>query len=401
MAQTTDFALTGGGIVGLATALDLQARHPKAKITLLEKEPQPALHQTGRNSGVIHAGVYYAPGSLKARFCAQGVKATRAFCAEHGIPTQTCGKLIVATSADELARMEALEARAHANGIAIERLTGEEARRLEPNISATGALLSPTTGIVDFAEVARKMAQVFTSRGGDMRLNSRVTGGTESPQGITLQTDQGPLFAGKAVFCAGLHADRLARSFGANITFRIIPFRGDYFAIQNQPANLVEHLIYPVPDPERPFLGVHLTRKMNGGFTVGPSAVLAGAREGYGKFSLNTADLASALSYPGFWKLLARNAGSAIDELGAALSTQRYLKKVQKYCPRITLADLAPYKSGVRAQAVARDGKIIDDFLFAETRHSLHVCNAPSPAATSAIPIARHIADRLLGALAE
>ncbi|WP_022702777.1 L-2-hydroxyglutarate oxidase [Pseudorhodobacter ferrugineus] len=395
---TTDFAIIGGGIVGLATALDLQSRHPNAKIILLEKEPQPAQHQTGHNSGVIHAGVYYAPGSLKAKFCALGVTATNAFCAEHAIPTQTCGKLIVATNADELARMATLESRARTNGIPIERLTAEDAQKLEPNISATGALLSPSTGIVDYAVMARKMADILTSRGGEILFNTRVTGGMETPQGITLHTTNGTLSAGKAVFCAGLHADRVARAFGADIQFRIIPFRGDYFAIKNQPDDLVQHLIYPIPDPERPFLGVHLTRKMNGGFTVGPSAVLAGAREGYGKFSLNAADLASALTYPGFWKLLARNAGSAADELASSLSKQRYLKKVQKYCARITLNDLAPYKSGVRAQAVAPDGKIIDDFLFIDTRHSLHVCNAPSPAATSAIPIAAHIADRLLAA---
>jgi (S)-2-hydroxyglutarate dehydrogenase len=396
MAHTTDFAITGGGIVGLATALDLQSRHPGTRITLLEKEAGPALHQSGRNSGVIHAGVYYAPGSLKAQFCAQGVTATREFCAEHGIPTETCGKLIVATNTDELARMATLATRARANGITIEQLTGEEARKLEPNITAAGALLSPTTGIVDFAAVARKMAKLFTDRGGEILFNTQVTGGSDSAGGVILQTAQGRLSAGKAVFCAGLHADRMAYSFGADVQFRIIPFRGDYFAIRNQPDNLVQHLIYPVPDPERPFLGVHLTRKMQGGFTVGPSAVLAGAREGYGKFSLNAADLASALGYAGFWRLLARNAGSALDELGSSLSTRLYLKKVQKYCARITLADLAPYKSGVRAQAVAPDGKIIDDFLFAQTRHSLHVCNAPSPAATSAIPIARHIVDRLL-----
>ncbi|MGO4909084.1 L-2-hydroxyglutarate oxidase [Pseudorhodobacter sp. W20_MBD10_FR17] len=396
MPQTTDFAITGGGIVGLATALDLQSRHPTARITLLEKESQPALHQTGRNSGVIHAGVYYAPGSLKARFCALGVQATRDFCAEHGIPTQTCGKLIVATDEAELTRMTTLESRARANGIPIERLSAEDARTLEPNISTTGALLSPSTGIVDFAAVAQKMAELFTRRGGDILLSTQVTGGNESTQSVTLNTTHGPLSAGKAVFCAGLHADRMARNFGADVQFRIIPFRGDYFAIKNQPDDLVQHLIYPVPDPERPFLGVHLTRKMNGGFTVGPSAVLAGAREGYGKFSLNPTDLASALSYPGFWKLLAKNAGSAIDELSASLVKSRYLKKVQKYCHRITLNDLAPYKSGVRAQAVAPDGKIIDDFLFVQTRHSLHVCNAPSPAATSAIPIGRYITDQLL-----
>ncbi|MDN5785604.1 L-2-hydroxyglutarate oxidase [Pseudorhodobacter sp.] len=396
--QTTDFAIIGGGIVGLATALELQSRHPNVKITLLEKEPRPALHQTGRNSGVIHAGVYYAPGSLKAQFCAAGVPATLAFCAEHSIPTQTCGKLIVATDASELPRMVNLETRARANGIEIEQLTGEQARTLEPNIAAVAALLSPATGIVDFGVVALKMAEVFKARGGEIHLNAHVTGGTEGAQGITLETSIGRYFAGKAVFCAGLQSDRMARTFGADVKFRIIPFRGDYFAIKNQPPNLVQHLIYPIPDPDRPFLGVHLTRKMNGGFTVGPSAVLAGARESYGKASVDLADLGSTLGYAGFWKLLVKNAGSALDELGSAMFRTLYLKKVQRYCPRIQAADLSPYKSGIRAQAVAPDGKIIDDFLFVETAHGLHVCNAPSPAATSAIPIAAHIADRLLRA---
>jgi L-2-hydroxyglutarate oxidase len=394
--DTADFAVLGGGIVGLATALRLQKLHPSAKITLLEKEPAPALHQSGRNSGVIHAGVYYAPGSHKAQFCAAGVAATRAFCTEHDVAMETCGKLIVATDAAELPRMATLEARARANGIEIERLSADEARKLEPNISAAGALLSPTTGIVDFGVVALKMAALFEARGGQIRLNTRIIGGVETAHGIELQTQDGAISAGKAVFCAGLQADRMARAFGAEVDFCIIPFRGDYFAIQNQPADLVRHLIYPIPDPERPFLGVHLTRKMNGGFTVGPSAVLAGAREGYSKTSVNLADLAASLGYPGFWKLMARNIGSAADELSSALLPKLYLKKVQKYCARIELRDLAPYKSGVRAQAVRRDGRMIDDFLFVQTRHALHVCNAPSPAATSAIPIAEHIVATLL-----
>lgn len=395
--ETADFTLVGGGIVGLATALRLQDLHPTARILLLEKEGALGLHQTGRNSGVIHAGVYYAPGSHKARFCAAGVAATRAFCAEHGLPMETCGKLIVATDEAELPRMEALEARARANGIEIERLSGEEARKLEPNIASVAALLSPATGIVDYAAMALKMADLFRARGGEIRMGIRVTGGTETASGVLLTTDKGEIATGKAVFCAGLQSDRIARAFGAEVDFRIIPFRGDYFQIRNQPADLVSRLIYPIPDPERPFLGVHLTRKLNGAFTVGPSAVLAFAREGYGKASLSPRDLASSLSWPGFWRVLARNAGPALDELSAAAFRRLYLKKVQRYCPRITLADLAPYRSGIRAQAVSRDGRLIDDFLFIPTRHSLHVCNAPSPAATSSIPIAAHIAAVLTG----
>ncbi|MDO9639047.1 MAG: L-2-hydroxyglutarate oxidase [Pseudotabrizicola sp.] len=396
--KTADLVIIGGGIVGLATALELQRRQPKARVLLLEKEPAVALHQTGRNSGVIHAGVYYAPGSLKARFCRDGAAATRAFCDAHGLPYEDCGKLIVATDPAELPRMEALFQRATANGIPIESISATEARRWEPNIAAIGALWSPATGIVDYAVVARKMAEIFIAQGGTVETGTCVIAGRESAQGIRLTTSSGPITAGKAVFCAGLHADRMAKAMGLAPDFRIIPFRGEYFRILNQPADLVRRLIYPVPDPERPFLGVHLTRKMGGGFTVGPNAVLAMKREGYARSDLSPGDLAATLGWPGFWRMLVRNAGPAVGELAASVSTRLYLKKVQRYAPQLTRADLAPYRAGVRAQAVARDGRLIDDFLFLESRHALHVCNAPSPAATAAIPIASHIADRLLGA---
>ncbi|MEZ5912244.1 MAG: L-2-hydroxyglutarate oxidase [Paracoccaceae bacterium] len=396
MVETCDFAIVGGGIVGLATARQLQQSQPGARIVLFEKEDALALHQSGRNSGVIHAGVYYAPGSLKARFCREGKAATRAYCDEHDLPYAICGKLIVAATPEELPRMAALGARARQNGIAIEELSAEEARQLEPNITAAGALLSPSTGIVDFAAVARHMGASFVAGGGRLRLGAEVAGVSETTRSVRLVTRQGPVEAGRAVFCAGLMADRIARAAGAKVDFRIIPFRGDYYRILNQPADLVRHLIYPVPDPERPFLGVHLTRKMDGGFTVGPNAVLAMKREGYGKTDVNLRDLAESLGYGGFWKMLAAHAGSAVGEVMSTASRRRYLHKVRRYCPRIGLADLAPYRAGVRAQAVGRDGRIIDDFLFVQTERSLHVCNAPSPAATSAIPIARHIVAQLM-----
>lgn len=400
MTERFDFVVIGGGIVGLATARRLQAVSPGARILLLEKENAVALHQSGRNSGVIHAGVYYTPGSHKARFCRAGVGAIRAYCDEHGIPYETCGKLIVATDPSEAGRLAALRQRAEANGIEIEPLTGAEARALEPEISAEAALLSPTTGIVDYAAVARDMADRFVAAGGTLRLGARVTGGAETEAGVTVRTEGGAISAGKAVVCAGLMADRVARAFGAEPQFRIVPFRGEYFRILNQPADLVRHLIYPVPDPERPFLGVHLTRKMDGGFTVGPNAVLAGAREGYrSKLALSGPDLADSLSYGGFWRLLARNARPAASEVAASAFRRLYLRRVQRYCARVRLEDLAPYKPGIRAQAVAPDGRLIDDFLFVETRHTLHVCNAPSPAATSCLPIAEHIVARLGGAV--
>lgn len=391
-----DVAIVGAGIVGLATALALTDADPALRVTLLEQESELAAHQTGRNSGVIHAGIYYAPGSLKARFCRDGAAATRAFCDTHGVPYQTPGKLIVATDPAELPGLAALADRAQANGLTITRLDGAEARALEPHIRAEAAILSPDTGIVDFAAVARAIAAELSRRGVTIRTGARVTGGAETAQDVTLSLADGSrLTAGRAVFCAGLWADRLARTFGAPVDFRIIPFRGDTFRILNQPADLVRHLIYPVPDPTRPFLGVHLTRKMDGGFTVGPSAVLALKRDGYAKTDISLRDLASAAAYPGLWRLIARNARATWDEGSAAAIRALYLRKVQRYCPTITARDMAPYRAGIRAQAVRPDGTMVEDFLFARTPRTLHVCNAPSPAATAAIPIGQHIAAAL------
>lgn len=392
---TADTVIVGGGIVGLAVALEMQRRSPRDRILLVEKEAAVARHQSGRNSGVIHAGVYYAPGSLKARFCREGAAATRAFCDEHGLAHETCGKLIVATAESELARMAALADRAEANGIVLERLTGAEARRLEPNIRAQAALLSPATGIVDYGQVAARMADLFVARGGMLRLGETVTGGRVGPDGLRVETLAGPVAAGRAVVCAGLWADRMLAAFGGRPDFRIVPFRGEYHRILHQPGDLVRHLIYPVPDPARPFLGVHLTRKLDGGFTVGPNAVLASRRDGYGGHWPSVRDLAESLAWPGFWRMLVRNLGPALSESLASVSRRAYLARVRRYCDRIALPDLAPYRPGVRAQAVARDGRLIDDFLFVRQGLVLHVGNAPSPAATAAIPIAAHVADRL------
>ena len=395
---TADVVIVGGGIVGLATGLEVQRRDPAARVLLIEKEAELALHQTGRNSGVIHAGVYYPAGSLKARFCREGAAATRAFCDEHGIAHETCGKLIVATHEAELPRMDALFERATANGIAIEPVSGDEARRREPNISAIAALWSPDTGIVDYGVIARHMAEKLIAQGGRIVTGERIEVGHETSDSVTVAAGGNTYSAAKAVFCAGLHADRLVRIMGLEAQFRIIPFRGEYFRILNQPEDLVRTLIYPVPDPERPFLGVHLTRKMGGGFTVGPNAVLAASREGYSKTDLSARDLADTVAWPGFWRMLGANIRPAMGEMAGSLSTRHYLTKVRRYCPRVALENLAPYRSGVRAQAVTRDGKLVDDFLFVEGRNSLHVCNAPSPAATAALPIATHIVDRILGA---
>ena len=394
--DTFDVVIVGAGIVGLATAADILKRQPGTRLLVIEKEPAVSLHQSGRNSGVIHAGVYYAPGSLKAQFCAEGKKRTREYCDERGIPYQMCGKLIVAVNELETTRLAALETQARANGIEIEPLDKQLARELEPAIRAEAALLSPSTGIVDFAEVARSLAKDLVAAGAEIRFDTRLTGGSETQAGVTLKTSKGPISAGKAVICAGLWADRVARDFGADVDFRIIPFRGEYYRILNQPKDLVRHLIYPVPDPARPFLGVHLTRKMDSGFTVGPNAVLALSRDGYDKFSFDGADMLSTLTYPGFWRLVRANAKSAVSELSASMSKKLYLKKVQTYCERIRLEDLQRYRPGIRAQAVWRNGKMVEDFLFRETLHTLHVCNAPSPAATSALPIGEYIGRQIL-----
>jgi L-2-hydroxyglutarate oxidase len=391
-----DVVIVGGGIVGLATALDVQRRQPMSRVLVLEKETQVALHQTGRNSGVIHAGVYYAPGSLKARFCADGKVRMREYCEARGISYEMCGKLIVAVNLQELERLKDLEARARENGIDVVRLNRDEARTLEPAIRSEAALLSPSTGIVDFAEVARRMATDVIEADGEIRTGTHVIGGRETEAGVTLETTRGNISAGKAVFCAGLWADRMARRFGADVSFRIIPFRGEYFRIRNQPEDMVRHLIYPVPDPTRPFLGVHLTRKMDGGFTVGPNAVMALSREGYERSAINLRELVGTIGYPGFWRLIMANAGSAMSEVSASVLRRLYLRRVQTYCPTISLGDLERYRPGIRAQAVWRDGRMVEDFLFLETRHTLHVCNAPSPAATSALPIGEHIGERLL-----
>ncbi|WP_368344677.1 L-2-hydroxyglutarate oxidase [Pelagovum sp. HNIBRBA483] len=396
MTETTDILIIGGGIIGMATALELQSRDPAARITVLEKEPTPATHQSGHNSGVIHAGVYYAPGSMKARFCREGVQATEAFCTEHDIPFERLGKLIVATDETELTRMQALGERARQNGIVIEDVDEASLRRMEPHINGVAALYSPSTGITDYKRIAEVMSALFIARGGNVRFGARVVSGEERGGSVSVTTAQKRFEAGRVVTCAGLHSDRIIRAFGQQPGYRVVPFRGEFFRLLNQPDDLVSHLIYPVPDPARPFLGVHLTRKIAGGFTVGPNAVLAFKREGYRLSDISPPDMLDTLSYGGFWRMLAQNPASAASELTASASKRAYLKRIHKYCDRIALGDLAPYPAGVRAQAVAPDGKIIDDFLFVKTARCLHVGNAPSPAATAAVPIARHIADQLL-----
>ena len=391
-----DFCVIGGGIVGLATALALTARDPGCRLLLVEKEDGLATHQTGHNSGVIHAGIYYEPGSLKARLCREGAEATKAFCTAHDIPFETCGKLIVATTAPELDRMEALERRAEQNDIAYDRLDAAALRRAEPEVAGLGALLIRATGIVDYRRVCAAMAAQAVERGAIIRRGAAVTGIREDDDAVRITIGADEIATRRLVACAGLQSDRLARMAGLPIRHRIVPFRGEYYTLPPARSAIVRHLIYPVPDPDLPFLGIHLTRTIDGGVTVGPNAVLGFSREGYAKGSLRGGDVADMARFGGFWRLVAAHWRSGLGEFGNSLSKARYLAACRTYCPALTLADLGHASAGIRAQAVRDDGSLVHDFLFVESPRMLHVCNAPSPAATSAIPIGQMIVDRLL-----
>jgi L-2-hydroxyglutarate oxidase len=392
-----DFCIVGGGIVGLASALKLLERRPGASLVLIEKEAALGRHQTGHNSGVIHSGIYYAPGSLKADLCKRGAEATKAFATEHGIPFEICGKHIVATSDKELRRLEILYERAGQNGIAAERIDGAELRRREPSITGIGAIFTPSTGIVDYPAMCAAMAKLLRTAGAEIVLDSEVTAIVETGGVVSVRSGERAWSARNLLTCAGVQSDRIARLAGMQVDHHIVPFRGEYFSLPARLNDVVKTLIYPVPDPDLPFLGIHLTRMIDGGVTVGPNAVLGFAREKYRRFGFNLRDTADWATFPGLWKTLGRNWRSATVELRNSLWRRGYLEECRKYCPSLTLADLQPHPAGIRAQAVMRDGSLAHDFVFVGSERQLHVCNAPSPAATSALPIGDMIADRLLG----
>ena len=396
--MTYDYCIIGGGIVGLATAMALLERRPGASLLVLEKEASLGRHQTGHNSGVIHAGIYYAPGSLKADLCKRGAQATKDFCGEHGIAFEVCGKLLVASNDLEVQRMQALYERSQQNGLKVERLDAGALREREPNIVGKGALFLDATGIVDYTQVCDAMAKVIQQAGGELRLSTTVRAIQEHADHVTVTSDGHTWRARQLVACAGLQSDRLARLAGVKIDHQIIPFRGEYYRLPASKNQIVNHLIYPIPDPELPFLGVHLTRMIDGSVTVGPNAVLGFGRENYRKFSVNWRDVAEYARFPGFWKTLWNNLGSGTAEMKNSLFKRGYLEQCRKYCPSLEVEDLLPYEAGIRAQAVMRDGTLVHDFLFAETPRMVHVCNAPSPAATSAIPIGQMIAEKILKA---
>lgn len=390
-----EFVVIGGGIVGLSAAMHLLERFPGCALLLLEKEPELACHQTGHNSGVVHAGVYYAPGSLKARFCRSGAEAMHAFCSEHGLPFERCGKLLVATDALELQRLKGLLERCKQNGIEAQQLDAAQLREREPHIAGIGAAWVPASAIVDYRAIARAMGALLRSRGADIQLGECVEAIDEGATGLTVATAQSRFESEKVIVCAGLMADRLAALCGLASDFRIVPFRGEYYRLPARLNDLVRHLIYPIPNPELPFLGVHLTRTIDGGILAGPNAVLSLAREGYRKGAFDVSEVLGLLRFGGFYRLARAHLRTALAEQWSSWSRAAYAELCRKYCPELQAADLLPHPSGVRAQVVMRDGTLMHDFLIRRTARTLHVCNAPSPAATAAIPIGRYIAEQI------
>lgn len=392
----TRVTVVGGGIVGLATARAVLTRAPAAKVTVLEKEQRWAAHQTGRNSGVIHSGIYYAPGSAKARMCRAGAASMTAYVNEHDIPYENCGKLIVATSPDELPGLQRLHDRGVANGVAVARITPEQAREIEPHVQCIAALHVRDTSITDYAQVCATLASGLAAAGSDLRLGCELIGLQRHGEVWVAETSAGPVESEVLINCAGLYCDSVATMAGAEFDCRIVPFRGEYFELAPGRRDLVRGLIYPVPDPDFPFLGVHLTRMVDGGVHAGPNAVLALAREGYRWRTVRPRELAATLGYRGFRALARRHARQGAAEMARSLSRRRFAASLARLVPEVAAADLVRAPAGVRAQALRPDGGLVDDFLIVEQPGAVHVLNAPSPAATSSLEIGAHVATLAL-----
>ena len=389
-----DVIIIGGGVVGLGVALEITRRFPRQKLLVLEKEERVARHQSGHNSGVIHSGVYYKPGSLKARLCVAGAAAIVEFCSEHGIPHNVCGKVIVATRGEEIPRLEELRKRGEANQLTGLRLIGpQELRELEPNATGLQALVVPSTGVTDFAQVCEKYAQRVAANGGTVLTCAAVTAIRRSPRELIVETRKAVFATNALINCAGLYSDRIARMAGDDPAIMIVPFRGEYYEVIPERASLVRALIYPVPDPRFPFLGVHFTRRITGKVDAGPNAVLALAREGYRNTDVSTRDLASSLAFPGFWRMARKHWRKGLGEWHRSLSKRAFVRALQGLMPEIQESDLVSGGSGVRAQALKRDGSLVDDFQFVSSGKVLHVLNVPSPAATASLMIGKTIVD--------
>ncbi len=392
-----DYVIIGGGIIGLSTAMALTRHKAGASVLVLEKEPWLARHQTGHNSGVIHSGIYYKPQSFKARFCREGARAMVAFCQQQGIKHELCGKLILATEPWELPLIDDLYQRGLKNGIEITKITPEEARELEPHISCLAAIHVRSAGIVDFTQVSLAYAKLIEQTGGEIRLRTKAEGVRAKNGRIEIETNTDPIRARFLINCGGLHSDRIARSAKASLDARIVPFRGEYYKLRSDKRHLVKSLIYPVPNPDFPFLGVHFTRLIDDTVHAGPNAVLSLKREGYRKTDFALRDALESITYPGFWRLSARHWSEGLREMWRSLSKKAFTRSLQKLIPEVQEQDIIPTDAGVRAQALMKDGRLVDDFLIVRAENSIHVCNAPSPAATSSLLIGQYIVGQISG----
>ncbi len=390
-----DFAIVGGGIVGLSTGVALYERFPNAKIAVIEKENEVAMHQTGHNSGVIHSGIYYKPGSFKARFAKQGSKSLTAFCQKHGIEHDICGKVIVATKEEELPLLHNLYERGLENKLAIKKIDADELKEIEPHVAGLAAIRVPQAGIVNYRQVSEKFAEIIQHHGGDILFNTEVKNMHEEVEMVQVETNRTTLKARIAINCGGLHSDRIALATGYKTDMKIVPFRGEYFKLKPEKRHLVKHLIYPVPNPKFPFLGVHFTRMVGGDVEAGPNAVLGFKREGYKKSDFNARDLAETLTYGGFWKLASKFMKEGIEEYIRSFSKAQFTKSLQALIPEVQEDDLIPAPAGVRAQALKNDGTMVDDFFIVMGKRTIHVCNAPSPAATASIEIGKEVVNRV------
>ncbi|MBW4483223.1 MAG: L-2-hydroxyglutarate oxidase [Tildeniella torsiva UHER 1998/13D] len=400
MSNTYDYAIIGGGIVGLATAMKLSQMLPSAKITVIEKESSWAYHQTGNNSGVIHSGIYYKPGSFKAKFSRAGCQSMVDFCRQHDIPYDVCGKVIVATQEKELPLLENLFQRGLQNEIPVTKITPEQVKEVEPYVNCIAAVKVDSTGIVNYKAVCQKYIEIIQEFDNDLRLNTKVLGISLEPQNVVLETNKGTIKAKFLINCAGLFSDRVAQMANLKPSAKIVPFRGEYYELVPEKRHMVNTLIYPVPNPSFPFLGVHFTKMIDGSVHAGPNAVLSMKREGYKKTDFDLKDFAEVMAYPGFWKLASKHADEGVREIVRSFSKAAFVKSLQRLIPEVRSEDVVPTHAGVRAQALMNNGSLVDDFLIVNGERSIHVLNAPSPAATSSLEIGKEVASQVVNATA-